>query len=73
MPLSEFAAPQITDQYLDCLNNDQLLDLLMHKTNGLMVASRINMANTDTGKQLQEEIQKIQKAIQDRNSLKRKG
>ena len=73
MPLSEYAAPEITDQYLDQLSNEQLLDLLMHKTNGLLVASRLNLANTDSGKQIQEEIQKLQKAIKDRNALKWTG
>ena len=73
MPLSEFTAPQITDEYLDRLTNEQLLDLLMNKTNGLLVATRINLATTDDGKLLQEEIQKIQKAIKDRNNPKRLG
>lgn len=66
MPLAEFVAPIITRQYLDGLSIDQLTDLLLHKTNGFLAASRLHLNHTGLGKQLQEEIQKIQKAITER-------
>ena len=66
MPLSEFTAPAITEQYLHQLDLGQLTDLLQHKTNGLLVASRIKMLETEIGKNLKEEVQKIQNEIRER-------
>jgi hypothetical protein len=63
MPLTNFIAPEITDSYLKGLTQDQLIDLLHHKTNGLLVASRLNMGNTATAQHLQQDIKKIHERI----------
>jgi hypothetical protein len=63
MPLTHFIAPEITDSYLKGLTQDQLIDLLHHKTNGLLVASRLNMGNTPAARNLQQDIKKIHERI----------
>ena len=66
MPLSEFTIPAITDQYLHRLDMVQLADLLVHKTNGLLVASRTHLMGTEIGIELKEDVQKIQQEIKSR-------
>ena len=65
MPLAEFADPIITDEYLVSLDKEQLLDLLRHKTNGLLVASRFEMTNSPTAKNLAAEVKMIQQVLQE--------
>ncbi len=65
MPLTEFTDPIITDEYLLSLEKEQLIDLLRHKTNGLLVASRFEMANSPTAKNLAAEVKMIQQVLQE--------
>jgi hypothetical protein len=66
MPLSEYAAPAITDDYLKKLSLEQMVELLNQKTNGLIVASRIHMLNSDAARTLKDEVQKLQDAVRKR-------
>jgi hypothetical protein len=66
MPLSEFSAPEITEDYLHQLDMNQLIDLLMHKTNGLIVASRTELHGSEMAKKIRDEVQKIHTEIKAR-------
>jgi hypothetical protein len=68
MPLSEFAAPEVTDAYLKGLTPEQLIDLLCHKTNGILVAYRLKMVDTRAAKNLQHDVEKIHEHILGRKS-----
>jgi hypothetical protein len=73
MPLCDFASPAITNNDLENLDISQLADLLLHKTNGLLIASRTHLGQTELGKKLKEEVQRIQKEIKDRTKSKLLG
>jgi hypothetical protein len=66
MPLAEFSTPEITDEYLRSLDMDQLIDLLMHKTNGLIVASRTDLHGTEMADKIRGEVHKIHAEIKAR-------
>jgi hypothetical protein len=68
MPLSEFTAPAVTEQYLSALTKDQLVELLLHKTNGLLVAARLKLTDFDATRSLLDEVKKIQAAIKARSN-----
>lgn len=70
MPLAEFEAPEITDEYLRRLELEHLLELLLHKTNGLIVAARINLTESEGARTLKQEVQKIQEEIKARSNRK---
>ncbi len=71
MPLSDFVGPEITNSYLIDIPTDQLIDLLMHKTNGLLAASRLKLVNDPTVKNIEREVRTIQSEIQKRASLQK--